>query len=177
MKKEGLASTIKFLVCYDGIKQTQIESCRAAGIKLYELNTVLEAGKEQTKPFNKCTEHDCPIFSYTSGTTGDSKGVKLSHKNILSSSVTMIPYVELTHDESTISYLPYPHSLEQVLTFYGIVVGSKIGYYSGDPAKLTDDCALLRPSMFPSVPRLYSRIYSKIKERLDGLTGCVGWFA
>ena len=73
--------------------------------------------------------------------------------------------------------MPYPHSFEQVLTFYSIVVGSKIGYYSGDPAKLTDDCALLRPGLFPSVPRLYNRIYSKIKERLDGLTGCSGWVA
>jgi long-chain acyl-CoA synthetase len=73
--------------------------------------------------------------------------------------------------------LPYPHSFEQVLTFYSIVVGSKIGYYSGDPAKLTDDCSLLRPALFPSVPRLYNRIYSKIKERLDGLTGCAGWVA
>ena len=86
MKKEGLATTIKYLVCYDGITQTQIESCRAASIKLYEFTTVIEAGKVQSKPWNKCTENDCPIFSYTSGTTGDSKGVKLSHKNILSSS-------------------------------------------------------------------------------------------
>jgi long-subunit acyl-CoA synthetase (AMP-forming) len=51
---------------------------------------VLEAGSKEDKenpslPWNKCTENDFPIFSYTSGTTGDSKGVKLTHKNILSS--------------------------------------------------------------------------------------------
>jgi long-chain acyl-CoA synthetase len=55
--------------------------------------------------------------------------------------------------------------------------GSKIGYYCGDPGKITDDCALLKPALFPSVPRLFNRIYSKIKERLDGLTGCSGWIA
>jgi long-subunit acyl-CoA synthetase (AMP-forming) len=43
--------------------------------------------------------------------------------------------------------------------------------------KLTDDCAVLRPAIFPSVPRLFNRIYGKIKERLDGLTGCSGWLA
>jgi len=42
---------------------------------------------------------------------------------------------------------------------------------------LTEDCALLRPALFPSVPRLYNRIYARIKERLDGLTGCAGWLA
>lgn len=73
--------------------------------------------------------------------------------------------------------MPYPHSFEQVLTFYGIVIGSKIGFYCGDPGKITDDCALLKPALFPSVPRLFNRIYTKIKERLEGLTGCSGWIA
>ena len=53
----------------------------------------------------------------------------------------------------------------------------KIGYYSGDPLKLTEDCAILKPALFPSVPRLYNRIYTKINERLGGLTGCKGWLA
>jgi long-chain acyl-CoA synthetase len=83
----------------------------------------------------------------------------------------------LTPEDATISYLPYPHSFEQVLTFYGAIMGSKIGYYQGDPLKLTEDCALLKPALFPSVPRLYSRIYAKIKERINGLTGCAGWIA
>ena len=39
----------------------------------------------------------------------------------------------------------------------------KIGYYQGDPLKLVEDCAILKPVFFPSVPRLYTRIYSKIK--------------
>lgn len=43
--------------------------------------------------------------------------------------------------------------------------------------KLTEDCAMLRPAIFPSVPRLFNRIYGKIKERLDGLSGCSGWLA
>ena len=81
------------------------------------------------------------------------------------------------HDDAVISYLPFPHSFEQVLTFFAIVTGVKIGFYQGDPLKLTEDCALLKPALFPSVPRLYSRIYTKIKERLDGLTGCKGWLA
>jgi len=179
MKKEKLARTIQFLVCFDDVTQDQIEQCRAVGVKLYDFKSIIEAGKDATgaKPWDKCTENDCPLFSYTSGTTGDSKGVKLTHKNILSSTYTIIKFVELTREQSCISYLPYPHSFEQVLTFYGVVVGSKIGYYSGDPAKITEDCALLRPALFPSVPRLFNRIYGKIKERLDGLTGCAGWIA
>jgi long-chain acyl-CoA synthetase len=56
-------------------------------------------------------------------------------------------------------------------------MGSKIGFYCGNPLKITEDCALLRPSLFPSVPRLFNRIHGKIKDTLDGLTGCSGWLA
>ena len=101
----------------------------------------------------------------------------MSHKNILASAYTIIPYSHLTQEESCISYLPYPHSFEQVLTFYGVVIGSKIGYYSGDPGKITEDCALLCPALFPSVPRLFNRIYTTIKGKLDAAKGCQGWIA
>lgn len=43
-----------------------------------------------------------------------------------------------------------------------IVTGCKIGYFQGDPLKLTEDCQMLKPTLFPSVPRLYNRIYDKI---------------
>lgn len=83
-------------------------------MKLYDFKSVLESGADEKPlvPWNKCTEDDCPIFSYTSGTTGDSKGVKLTHKNILASAYTIIRYAELTREEANISYLPYPHSFE-----------------------------------------------------------------
>jgi len=64
-----------------------------------------------------------------------------------------------------------------VLTFFSAVLGFKIGYYNGDPAKITEDCALLRPALFPSVPRLFNRIYGKIKEKLEAVKGCGGWLA
>ena len=100
MKKEKLARTIQFLVCFDDVTQDQIEQCRAVGVKLYDFKSVIEAGKDATgaKSWDKCTENDCPLFSYTSGTTGDSKGVKLTHKNILSSTYTIIRFVELTRE-------------------------------------------------------------------------------
>jgi len=43
-----------------------------------------------------------------------------------------------------------------------LVTGNKIGYYGGDHLKLLDDLAALKPTLFPSVPRLFNRIYDKI---------------
>jgi long-chain acyl-CoA synthetase len=99
-------------------------------VQLYQFKYVIEQGKgDEHRPFNKCTEDDSPLFSYTSGTTGDSKGVKLTHKNLLYSSYTLVPYAELFREDSYISYLPYPHSFEQVLSFFTIIQGSRVGYY------------------------------------------------
>jgi long-chain acyl-CoA synthetase len=61
-----------------------------------------------------------------------------------------------------ISYLPLAHSFEKVLFTAALLVGVSIGYYSGDPLKLLDDLAELKPHFFPSVPRLFNRIYDKI---------------
>jgi len=103
----------------------------------------------------------------------------MTHRNLLSAAIAIksILGVNLTPEDSAISYLPYPHIFENGLTCLYVLIGVKIGYYQGDPLKLTEDCAVLQPAFFPSVPRLFNRIYSKIKERLDGLTGCKGWLA
>ena len=49
-----------------------------------------------------------------------------------------------------------------------------IGFFGGDVLKLTEDVAILRPTLFPSVPRLYNRIYGKIKDKFKAATGVKG---
>lgn len=112
------------------------------------------------------------MFCYTSGTTGDPKAAKLTHANILAVA-TSANYagVPIHHDDCMISYLPLAHSFEKILFTLCLVKGVRIGYYFGDVLKLTDDCQVLKPTLFPSVPRLYNRIYDKIKSRLNELNG------
>lgn len=47
-----------------------------------------------------------------------------------------------------------------------IICGSSLGYYQGDPLKLIEDCQVLKPTFFPSVPRIYNKIYAMIKAKL-----------
>ena len=177
MKKDKLATTVVNLVSYDPVKPADVEACKAVGITLVEYTYVVSQGTGDKTPFRKCKKDDFPIFSYTSGTTGDSKGVKLSHTNLLSSAQSILPLVNLNREDSIISYLPYPHSFEQVLLGYFLIIGGRIGYYSGDPLRLTEDCQSLQPSFFPSVPRLYNRIYSVLNGAINAAGGCKTWLA
>ena len=132
---------------------------------------------ENAPAFVEADKNDVYIFSYTSGTTGDSKGVKLTHNNILSNSRSMQNRLPTVPGETMISYLPYTHSFEQALFGFTVINALRIGFYTGDPLRLVDDVGVLAPQLFPSVPRLYNRIYSKLKGRLEGFTGCKKWLA
>lgn len=81
----------------------------------------------------------------------------------------------LSQGEAVISYLPYPHLFEQAMLAICLMYGLRKGYYTGDPTKIAEDCSVLRPVIFPSVPRLYNKIYSKIKSTFTQATGCKSW--
>jgi len=120
------------------------------------------------------------LISYTSGTTGDPKGVKLSHKNFIGSSFAgqtrLSQAVEPLHeDDCLISYLPLAHVFEQGLLGVVILYGCKIGFYGGDVLKLTEDMRILKPTLFPSVPRLYNKIHAKISDGVNKADGLKGW--
>ncbi len=177
MKKEGLAASLRSLVCFERVSNEQKEACHGVDLQLHELSAVIEKGLASQTEFQKCGPNDCPLFSYTSGTTGDSKGVKLTHANLLASATEISKVLPSTREDILVSYLPYPHSFEAVMTAQCLMVNCKIGYYSGDPARLTEDCQRLQPTLFPSVPRLYNRIYGILKGKLDGAGGCKTWLA
>lgn len=116
------------------------------------------------------------MLSYTSGTTGDPKGVKLTHKMsmALASALHLRDGDKFLGEADTyISYLPPAHVFEQILFAGCIVYGMKCGFFGGDILKLVaEDIPLIKPTFFPSVPRLYNRIYGKIQDKLKAVRGC-----
>jgi long-chain acyl-CoA synthetase len=126
------------------------------------------AHKAGTASINEPEADDVYMFSYTSGTTGDPKGVKLTHKMVIGAGYATNTRLgvsgssPLDEEDSYISYLPAAHSFEQAVSAMSMVTGMKIGFFGGNVLKLTEDMQILKPTLFPSVPRLYNKIYGKI---------------
>ena len=83
----------------------------------------------------------------------------------------------LNEEDCYISYLPAAHSFEQSNIAMVLYNGVKCGFYSGNTLKLVEDIGILKPSVFPSVPRLYNKIYGKIKDGFGKKTGLIRWLA
>ena len=165
MKTKGMAEHVKNMVLIDGLSnEAEKAAAEAAGIRVLTFEAVMEEGRKSDvvlKP-EEVKRDDYYMLNYTSGTTGDSKGVKVTHWGILSSAWLGIDLIKMTEADTYISYLPAPHVFENFIYVTTLMTGAKVGFFQGDPLKLVDDCAALQPTLFPSVPRLYNKIYGKI---------------
>jgi long-chain acyl-CoA synthetase len=104
---------------------------------------------------------------YTSGTTGRPKGVMLSHHNILSNVAASCDVLIAGHDDLFLSFLPLSHTFERTCGYYlTVMTGSTTAYSRGIP-QLAEDLQAIRPTLLISVPRIYERVYSRIREALE----------
>lgn len=121
---------------------------------------------------------DVAVVMYTSGTTGNSKGVILTHENVMAqcaSGEAGLPEV----CESTVhmAYLPLAHIFELFVECHMFMVGATVGY--GSPHTLTDagvklakgqqgDAGILQPTMMIFAPAVLDKVYSGVKRKVAG---------
>jgi long-chain acyl-CoA synthetase len=105
---------------------------------------------------------------YTSGTTGRPKGVMLSHHNILSNAAALSSDVLTTGpDDVLLSFLPLSHTFERTCGYYLTIMSGATTTYSRGIPQLAEDLQAVRPTVLVSVPRIYERVYGRIREALD----------
>lgn len=164
LKKEGKAQSVQNLISFDKFDESLKTQAKEVGINIYLMQEVINIGKSSDSvTLVPPTREDIYMFCYTSGTTGDPKAAMLSHGNLIAvSSAANMMDVGITERDTTISYLPLAHSFEKCLFAFATANGCRYGFYSGDPLKLLEDLIVLKPTIFPSVPRLFNRIYDRI---------------
>jgi long-chain acyl-CoA synthetase len=111
---------------------------------------------------------DVALVVYTSGTTGEPKGVPLTHDNVikqLASGGDLIPD-PITPEDITLAFLPMSHVAEHVPGFFGrINLGLRAAFCESYDTVL-DDLLDVRPTYFGAVPRIFEKMYGRIRERV-----------
>jgi long-chain acyl-CoA synthetase len=136
------------------ITAAQEKMADEVGVKLYTFQEVVDEGVKYRKengplPVLEPTPDDVYMLSYTSGTTGVPKGVKLTQRMILNAAQSVNERVRETPggggspDDAYLSYLPLAHSFEQCLFGCSLIFGTRVGFYSGNLLALTSDLEAL----------------------------------
>ena len=135
------------------------------GLTIYDMEEVEAMGMESSsRDYNPPRSSDICTINYTSGTTGPPKGVVLTHKNLVAAASAARACIAETGTNIHISYLPLAHIYERLNQHRAMWTGTQIGYFHGDIQGLSDDMKILKPTIFPSVPRIYNRYGSLLKS-------------
>jgi long-chain acyl-CoA synthetase len=116
-------------------------------------------------------EEDLFTIIYTSGTTGPPKGCMIRHRNYYAMTAVVDDMEDhYRPDDSMLLYLPLAHNFGRLMLLSGAYVGFPIAFLA-DPLKVADAMLEVRPSVLPSVPRVYEKVYAAVQSRFDEATG------
>jgi long-chain acyl-CoA synthetase len=120
------------------------------------------------------SHRDVATILYTSGTTGDPKGVMLTHNNLRSNVKASEQILPIDERDTTLSFLPLSHVFQRMVDYLLFHRGCAI-YYAQSMDTVADDLKSVRPTVVVSVPRLYEKVYQKVTAA-DGVKGTlVAW--
>nr|MBA3842328.1 long-chain fatty acid--CoA ligase [Actinomycetota bacterium] len=117
-------------------------------------------------------EDDLFTFIYTSGTTGPPKACMIRHRNYYA----MVQKGDEMDDRLTepgdvmLLYLPLAHNYGRLLHLSSVYIGFTIAFLP-DPLRAATELVRVRPTLFPSVPRVYEKIHSVVLGKFDETTG------
>jgi long-chain acyl-CoA synthetase len=116
-------------------------------------------------------EQDLFTIIYTSGTTGPPKGCMISHRNYYAMA-TVVDAMEsyIADDDVMLLYLPLAHNFGRLMHLEGAYVGFTIAFLA-DPLRVGEALLQVRPTVLPSVPRVYEKVHGAVLARFDETTG------
>jgi long-chain acyl-CoA synthetase len=142
-----------------GIEATPLEEIEARGRKAAEANP---AAAE--KLASAVAPADLASIVYTSGTTGEPKGVMLTHKNLVANVKASLRVLPIGPEDRALSALPYSHVFERMVACYLYPAAGVSIALAGSIDTVVQDMGEIRPTIMTMVPRFYEKMYARVKE-------------
>lgn len=161
------ASGLEYIICFDDIP----EGLRSDGV--ITITEIVGPGKAlfSERPtlyetlWRGAAPDDLATLLYTSGTTGDPKGVMLSHRNLTANAVNGYSWLGLEGlRDLALTYLPFSHIFERSTWYLYAHAGTEIAYAESIDA-VAKNLGEVRPTVMTSVPRMFEKIYGRIVEK------------
>ena len=182
LKNQPQFSLLKTIIVIDPIDM-QDEELKAKGdisrFDIYNYDEIIERGVTYRKEhpdaveqeLEKGVDTEVATIIFTSGTTGDPKGVMLTHKNFIVQLDDLKTRVILYPGEKAIVVLPVWHSFERLCEY--VILASAAGMVYSKPVGsiLLVDIAKTNPALFPSVPRIWESVYTGIFKAMKQAGG------
>ena len=121
--------------------------------------------------YQAVTPEDICLYIYTSGTTGPPKGCVLSHANYRAITDAVVEDTPLVEGDSSYLFLPLAHAFAILIQFATFELGAALAYWSRDPKLIIADITQVNPSFFPSVPRMFEKIYTLATSQIEDKEG------
>ncbi len=137
------------------------------------INNILNEDNYKKEINNNLKRNMPACIIYTSGTSGNPKGVILSHGGILSNcegAVELLETLTKKKDPTFLTWLPLSHSYEHTVQFIQIIVGAKV-FYAESLEKLISNMGVAKPTIMTAVPRFYQNLFTKINMNFEKQKG------
>jgi long-chain acyl-CoA synthetase len=154
---------LKGLICAAGAKpggfEQTLAQLEAAGAEFAKANPGAHAARVAAIP------SDAPAsFIYTSGTTGNPKGVVLTHGNWAYEASAVATLDLVRPDDMVLMFLPMAHSFAKVIEAVWLATGSGCAFVES-MEKIVDNAGEIRPTVMPSVPRIFEKAYNAVVSK------------
>ncbi|MDD3431441.1 MAG: long-chain fatty acid--CoA ligase [Bacteroidales bacterium] len=163
---------LKQIVVFDTNVRLQKNDNKSLYFKDFKHNGVLLGLQEQVEARRKsCREEDLANILYTSGTTGEPKGVQLLHSNYLE--IVRVMDIKLLYlfdkNDISMSFLPLTHIFEKAWSLYCLSRLIQIDI-NLKPLDIQQSLKEVRPSIMCNVPRFWEKVYSGIMDKINAMS-------
>ena len=159
--KESIDNKNILLINFNSEKDTN--SYKSYSLLLENGYNLLEEGDKEFDNI-KIDPDAMKVLIFTSGTTGNAKGVCLSHKNITSNIMSTFGIVKVKRNDQVLSILPLHHTYECTLGFLLVIYSGGCVSYCEGLRHITNNISEFRPTVILCVPLLLEKMYKKIEN-------------